>query len=218
MNVQHIRTIFFDYDGTIHNSLAIYEPAFLKAYDFLVENNHAKPYDWTSQEISQFLGQTPKEMWNAFGEDIKEDAKNKASKIISDEMQRLILNKQASLYDGAMDTLKYLKSKGYKLIFISNCKQYYLESHAEIFHLDDIFDLMVCSETFEIEEKHLVLERILNDFPEKSVIIGDRHHDIQAGKYNKIYTIGCRYGFGNDEELKEADMTIDTIKELDKIF
>lgn len=30
-----VKTIIFDYDGTIHNTLGIYEPAFREAYQWL---------------------------------------------------------------------------------------------------------------------------------------------------------------------------------------
>ena len=34
-----VKTIIFDYDGTIHNTLGIYEPAFREAYQWLSEQN-----------------------------------------------------------------------------------------------------------------------------------------------------------------------------------
>ena len=34
--------IIFDYDGTLHETLYIYKPAFLKAYDWLVKNGYAE--------------------------------------------------------------------------------------------------------------------------------------------------------------------------------
>ena len=37
-----MKYIIFDYDGTLHNSIKIYKPAFLKAYDYLISNGYAK--------------------------------------------------------------------------------------------------------------------------------------------------------------------------------
>lgn len=34
-----VKTIIFDYDGTIHNTLGIYEPAFREAYQWLSKQN-----------------------------------------------------------------------------------------------------------------------------------------------------------------------------------
>ena len=48
------------------------------------------------------------------------------------------------------------------------------------------------------------------------IIIGDRFQDIDAGKKNDIYTIGCSYGFFLEEELDEADLIIKNISELKK--
>ena len=63
MTFHNIKTIYFDYDGTIHNSIKIYAPAFKKAYDFLVENNKAEPKNWKDEEIKKWLGYSKKEMW-----------------------------------------------------------------------------------------------------------------------------------------------------------
>lgn len=218
MKFKDVKTLFFDYDGTLHNSMAIYEPAFLKAYQYLLDNDYVKPYPWTSVEISRFLGQTPKDMWDKFGKDLPETIKAKASQMISLEMARLIKDNQAILYDGALETLQILKDRGYQLVFISNCKQYYLDAHTDAFNLGKLFDLMVCSETFDVEEKHLVLANIIKDFPKDYVIIGDRYHDMDAGNYNQIYKIGCRYGFGDAEELADADVIIDDINALRTLF
>lgn len=53
---EDIRTIFFDYDGTLHDSLRIYALAFKKAYAYLVEEGHTEPKEWSDKEISHWLG------------------------------------------------------------------------------------------------------------------------------------------------------------------
>lgn len=214
-----IKTLFFDYDGTLHNTTKIYIPAFKEVYAHLVKKHGVKQKDWSDKEIANFLGQTPKEMWDQFGEELNQETKNEGLKMLSEKLKEAIQNKQAELYDGALDVLAYLKDKGYKLIFISNCKDYYLNAHKTLFNLDRYFDIMVCSETFEgIQDKHEVLAKILPEVPKEAVIIGDRHHDMQAGKHNHIHTIGARYGFGNPEELKDATMQIDDINVLKHLF
>jgi phosphoglycolate phosphatase len=40
--------------------------------------------------------------------------------------------------------------------------------------------------------------------PATTAIVGDRHHDIIAGKTNHLYTIGVTYGYGTPEELTTA--------------
>ncbi len=219
MDKKRIRTVFLDYDGTLHNSMHIYKPAFLKAYRYLEKHHGAPKREWTYDEISQFLGQTPTEMWNAFGKGLSDEAKNKASSVISEEMRRLIEAGEARLFEGALDTLHILKERGYALVFISNCKNYYMHAHAETFGLDKLFDRMVCSETYPgVEEKHQVLAKTMEDFSEEMVIVGDRTHDIKAGKINGIHTIGAAYGFARQGELDDADQIISNVRELTDIL
>lgn len=216
--LQEIKTIFFDYDGTLHNSISIYAPAFRRAYAFLVKAGAAKERPWTEQEISCWLGYNPAEMWKKFMPGLKEELRQQSSLIISEEMARLTGQGKAVLYEGAAETLGYLKNKGYHLCFISNCKVYYKEVHARHFQLNQYFESMVCSEDFAFISKADILARIKTGFPGKIVIIGDRKQDIDAGRRNRIHTIGCRYGFAREGELEEADLLIDNILELQQIF
>lgn len=219
IDFSNIKTLFFDYDGTLHNSMVIYKPAFLKAQAYLEKAGHLKPAHYDDTYIRQFLGMTPKAMWDAFGHALPKAAKDKASKIIGQSMAESIEKGEAKLYEGALKTLHALKEKGYTLVFISNCNQYYLDAHAKQFELTHIFDRMVCSETFDdIQEKHAVLARIKDDFPKEQLIIGDRIHDMEAGSINSLKKIGCSYGFGPKEELASADFIIDDIKDLQKLL
>ena len=36
-----MKGVIFDYDGTLHESIRIYAPAFHRAYEYLVEKRHA---------------------------------------------------------------------------------------------------------------------------------------------------------------------------------
>jgi phosphoglycolate phosphatase len=50
--------------------------------------------------------------------------------------------------------------------------------------------------------------------PSKAVIIGDSINDISAGKASGIITVGCTYGYGKPDELKDADYLVGTITGL----
>ncbi len=214
ISFSNIKTLFFDYDGTIHNSIKIYGPAFRKAYSYLVEEGFAVKREWSDKEISYWLGFNPQEMWEKFMPDLEEHIRSKCSAMIGEEMKSLTDKGKPELYEGALDTLKYLKSRGYRLIFISNCKISYRDSHSRLFGLGDYFEELVCSEEYNFIPKYEILRDIKGKYPEKMVIIGDRFQDIEAGKKNDIYTIGCSYGFPLEGELDEADLIIENISEL----
>ena len=48
----------------------------------------------------------------------------------------------------------------------------------------------------------------------KAVVIGDRDSDLAAARAADGIFIGCRYGFGSDEELKGSDLFLNDIREL----
>lgn len=215
---ENIRTLFFDYDGTLHNSIKIYGPAFRKAYDYLMANGLAENRQWTDKEISYWLGFNPRDMWRTFMPQLDEAVKSACSTIIGDEMNKLIKKGKTELYEGALETLAYLKDRGYKLVFISNCKTLYKDHHRQLFQLDQYFEEFACSEEYDFIPKQDILKIIKSKYPENMAIIGDRNQDIEAGVRNKIFTIGCRYGFPHIGELDDADMLIDDIRELNYLL
>lgn len=216
--INNIKTIFFDYDGTLHNSIKIYAPSFRKAYDFLVKNKHAEKRDFTDTEISYWLGFSSKDMWENFMPNLDENIRNEASKIIGSDMINQLSLGKAVLYEGAIDVLKYLKNKGYDLVFISNCGLKYMEMNKNLFDLDHYFKKMVCSQEHNYIPKYEILKKIKNNYKEDMVIIGDRIQDIESGKKNNIYSIACNYGYGSTKELENADYMIDDIKDIMKLL
>ncbi|MDF2945204.1 MAG: family hydrolase, partial [Herbinix sp.] len=115
ISLSDVKTIFFDYDGTLHNSIFIYAPAFQKAYDYLVENGFAEKKNWSNKEISYWLGFNPPDMWRTFTPNLREDIRLRCSDIIAEEMKLQITHGNPVLYEGSLETLDYLKRKGYCL-------------------------------------------------------------------------------------------------------
>ena len=72
-----VKTIIFDYDGTIHNTLRIYEPAFRKAYQWLVEQNVVEEQKIESSRIAGWLGLNSKEIWYPGAEKMLTTLKNR---------------------------------------------------------------------------------------------------------------------------------------------
>lgn len=218
MKMKHVNTLIFDYDGTLHNSMKIYKKAFLDVYEELVNTGYKAPKNFKDEEIALFLGQTPKAMWDDFGYDLPETVKQKASKKIGKLMSKMIDENQAELYDGTIETLKTLKDKGYTLVFLSNCTNNYMEKHRKVFKLDQYFDDMINAEMYDYIPKKTILNKIKHRYNNDLVVIGDRHYDIDAGVENDLTTIGCNYGYGSKDELKNATLTINAIDELLNIF
>lgn len=215
MKLPGVKTIYFDFDGTLHNSIKIYSPAFRKAYDFLVENKKAEPREWKDEEISRWLGYNRIEMWNDFMKDLDETYKERAGAIIGSEMHNQILSGNGCLYDNSTEVLQSLKKMGFKLVFLSNCSVRYMKAAIATFNLDYYFDQMICSEMYDFIPKHEVLKIIKDNYLMNQVIVGDRFHDIEAGIENGIYSVYCDYGYGAE---KEGDMASERIKDIREIL
>lgn len=218
MDFSNVKTIVFDWDGTLHDSIIIYKKAFLEAYQYLVDKEFAPKKLWLDIDIQKFLGMNPKEMWENFYPKLSQEVIETVSLMISRSMLDSIKNNEAVLYPGAQEILAYLKEKGYKLIYLSNSKTYYMNAMDETFNLCDYFDIMLCSEMYNFISKKFILERIIKSIPKDVIMIGDRYVDIETGKYNKIMTIGCSYGYGSFNELENADLVIDDIRKLKEIL
>lgn len=213
-----MKTIFFDYDGCIHDSLIIYAPAFRKAQEYLVGLGLADERFWPDSEIRQWIGQNPKEMWQRFRPDLAKDIRKTASAIIGEHMLSIIETK-ARLFPQSLDTLETLKAKGYTLVLISNCRESYLNTHNKVFSLNCYFDNLICSESWQYASKTEILSWVVNDCPAGYAIVGDREIDIEAGRLNNMIAIGARYGYAHSSrEIEKADLLIDKIEDLTKIF
>ncbi len=213
MRFEDVRTVFLDYDGCLHDSMKIYGPAFRKTYQHLVELGAAKEREWEDAEISRWLGYNSREMWRLFLPE-RPDLQEECMEMVAEEQRQGIEQGRAALYPGAEETLQYLRGKGCRLIFISNCRRYYRDAHNRAFGLNRYFDELVCSEQYGFRPKHEILASVMRRYPGKMAMVGDRWQDMEAGHKNGIYTIGCAYGFSEPGELDQADAVIGSVTDL----
>lgn len=226
----------FDYDGTLHDSIVLYAPAFRKAFSFLVDVapqaviDQGYPLDkfWEDQAISQWLGYSKTEMWQNFMPHLRDDLKIQASRMIGDAMLELIEAGHAKLYQGVLETLSYLKKQDYTLLFLSNCSTAYMEAHKAYFQLDTYFDAFYCAGQYPKKSKAEILSYVLKtdyardgELDDEAIVgyvIGDRRQDVESAVQNGFLMIGCPYGYACEGELSEADHMIDAVEALNKIF
>lgn len=214
MQVTNIKTVIFDWDGTLHDTIHIYEPAFKNAMKFLESEGLLSPREWKTEDIKPFIGMSPTAMWQSFQPKLSTVMIEKASSIISKTMQTLIEQGQGKLYPDVLETLYYLKEKGYYLVYLSNSKTYYMELMKAHFDLARFFDRFVCSETHQYLPKQQILTQIKSELPQEMVMVGDRIIDMETGIMNGCLTFACDYGYGPEHELKDADYHLSHLAEL----
>lgn len=207
-------TLFLDYDGTLHESLHVYAPAFRLAYADLVRQGLAPEQSITDAQIGRWLGYTAQEMWTTFLPHLHEAQWKAASKTVGAEMLRLTQQSSARLYPGALDTLAQLKATGYQLVFLSNCSRPYMDAHRQAFQLDRFFSAFFCIADYPVTAKTELYQIAAQERPGTHIIIGDRFHDLAVAQQFGLPAIGCRYGYGEQNELNAASIAIDTVAEL----
>lgn len=116
------------------------------------------------------------------------------------------------VYDGVTDMLESLQAAGKKIILATSKPEVFAKRILEHFELEPYFDC-VAGATLDgtISEKADVIAYALksSNITDKSrtVMIGDRKHDIIGARANGLDSIGVLYGYGSLEELQMAGAT-----------
>lgn len=206
--------IIFDYDGTLHNCLLIYAPAFRAISARLAAEGLIPHSTYTDDEIGSWLGLPSAEMWATFAPNLAMDKRREASEFVYRGMIGAIESGTARLYPGAADVLATLKTAGHKLFFLSNCQHKYMAAHRAAFHLDEFFDDMYCAEDFGWRTKAEIYPEIVAAHPGDYLMIGDRRHDMEVATTHSIPAIGCAYGYGTANELAPARHIAHSVAEI----
>ena len=206
-------TLIFDYDGTIHNTMKIYEPAFRKTYQWLVEQGVVEDTCITNEQIASWLGWNSRDMWNAFQPNLAQEYKEQASAQIGNLMIEQIEAHQAEWYPKARQVLETLKSQ-YHMVVLSNCKIAYRQAHWKEFQMEQWFDSFYDCESYHFIPKTEIVKDIMSVYPSKYIVIGDRKNDMECAKACGGMFIGCLYGFSQPGELDASDKCIRDITEL----
>ena len=112
------------------------------------------------------------------------------------------------VYDGIGDVLTSLCASGHRLFVATSKPHVFAERIIDHFGLRDHFERVFGSELdgTRVDKSHLLeyaLKQAAVD-PAKTLMIGDRSHDMVGAKNNGMKGIGVLYGYGSRDELLEA--------------
>lgn len=206
--------LIFDYDGTIHQSMKTYAPAFRNTCKWLSDNEYIAEKEYTDKEISYWLGFNSTDMWSTFQPDLQPEIREKARVMLGEDMARRVENGEGALFPNTEKVLTELKNQGHTLIFLSNCRVHYMKRHSRIFGLDRFFDYFYCCEEYGFIPKYQIFRLFSLQHKGQYIVIGDRFHDIDTATQNGLKSIGCGYGYSTDGELDKADIIVNDITEI----
>lgn len=201
------KAVIFDLDGTLLNTLD----------DLADSTNYAlSKFGYptrTIEEVRQFVGNgVAKLIERAIPEGKNNSNFEKCLSIFKENYAQNMYNKTAP-YNGIIEMLSNLKSKGIKIAVVSNkfdlavkelCKKYF----------EEFIDFAAGeNEAQGIKKKPApdTVISVLNEFnfaPEDAVYVGDSDVDIMTAKNSKMPCISVTWGFRDKKFLLENDATI----------
>lgn len=112
------------------------------------------------------------------------------------------------VYDGIGEVLTTLRAAGHRLFVATSKAHVFADRIIDHFGLRDHFEHVFGAELdgTRADKSHL-LEYALKQAsvdPSKTLMIGDRSHDMVGAKNNGMQCIGVLYGYGSRDELLEA--------------
>lgn len=115
------------------------------------------------------------------------------------------------VYDGIKELLEKLHLAGNKIVLATSKPEQFAVRILEHFDLIKYFTLVAGASMDEKRNKKGdVISYALKKGgfeKEKAIMIGDREHDIIGAKKNGLPSIGVLYGYGSEDELKNAGAT-----------
>lgn len=201
--------IIFDLDGTLLNTDLLIHESFEHVF-----KQYKPDYQLTKEEHLSFLGPPlmesfqryfPKEMVDELVECYREHNHSHHSEFVT-------------IYPTVIETLKYLKEKGYSLGIVTTKYSEAAKIGLDLFDITQYFDVIIGGEMVENSKPHpegiyKVMEKTGR---KKGVMIGDNTSDILSGKNANIYTIGVRWtpkGTKHIEAL-HPDLMINQMNEI----
>jgi phosphoglycolate phosphatase-like HAD superfamily hydrolase len=202
-----IKTVVFDFDGTIADTLeeAVYlynSLAKERGFKLITEENLPKIRAMGPREVAKFLGVSIFQIAFVF---------TKLKIGISDKLEKV------KVYPGIHDTLKELREKGFKTAVVSSNSEENIQKFLENNELTNLFDYVDSGST--VLGKHRLLNSVIEKHQwnkDEIIYVGDEKRDIEAAKKAKIKIISVTWGANLKDALLESkpDYIVDQPKEI----
>ncbi|WP_019123575.1 HAD hydrolase-like protein [Brevibacillus massiliensis] len=213
MTIRH--AIFFDMDGTLLQTEKLAVPAFRRTFDELRERNLWSGETPDDAQLTNVLGMTLAQLWDTLLPGASEEVKVLADELMLNYEVELLRAGATELYPGAVELLQAFYDQGIALFVTSNGLEHYVEAICEHFQMKHLFTDLYSAGRFKTASKKDLVAKLLQDYSiQEAVMVGDRRSDVEAGKANRLFTIGCDFGFAKDGELDGADVIVREFRQI----
>lgn len=205
--------IIFDMDGTLFKTDLILEPALEATFEKLrMENlwNDKTPIE----KYREIMGVPLSVVWETLCPEHTIEVRNNSNILFHDELINQINMGQGALYEGVEESLAQL-SKQYPLYIASNGQTPYLQAIMVKYQLNRFIKNVYSIDLIPSGNKSELVQLVKSENGiENGFVVGDRSSDIKAAFDNDLKSIGVRFDFAQEEELKKAHYVIDQFNEV----
>lgn len=208
----NIHTILFDLDGTLIDTNELINESF---------NHTFKHYglEFTHDEILAFNGPPLKETF----ENIDLD---KAEAMITTYRDHNLAHHDSYVkaFPNVKETLETLKHRGIKMGIVTTKMRSTAIRGMKVTGIDSYFETIVALDNVTHAKPHpepiLKAMKNLDAIPEKTLMVGDNHHDIESGHNAGVKTAGVAWSLKGEAKLKQYNPTymLHDMKDLLKII
>ena len=195
------RLVILDLDGTLIDSL-----------DDLTDaaNHMRRAFDLallSVPDVRNLVGEGARRLVERALPDLSPDEQDRGLQIFLRYNYEHIADK-TFFYPGVRESLKKMSASGFILAVASNKSESHCREILRLLQSENLFAAILGADSVaerkpSPEPLFFLMQKFGCTVPE-TVMVGDSINDIKAGRQAGITTIGCSWGYGDYEELREA--------------
>jgi phosphoglycolate phosphatase len=201
MNLDSIKNILFDLDGTLTDPIE----GMTRCFHYALERMSA-PLP-TQAELQLHIGPPLRSTFSLIMKTSDEAMIERAVSLYRERFSEVGMFEN-EIYDGVPEMLASLRASSKRLFVATSKVQDYTERIIKHFKLSSYFDGVYGSEmSGKFDNKADLIRHILASeslVADETLMVGDRKYDIKGAKENLCFAAGVTYGYGSAEELSEA--------------